>query len=77
MSLFFKKVRRVSLSKHYSSYSPVKNSKEQYEREKRKKDVIRGTQEEESGNALSLAENITKFFEDCIAMCDVMIYGAH
>ena len=51
----------------------MKNSKEQYEREKRKKDVIRGTQEEESGNALSLDENITKFFEDRFAMCDVVV----
>ena len=54
------------------------DAKELYEREKQTQNiVIREIQEQQSNNALSLAGNITKLFEDCFAMCDVMIYGAH
>lgn len=59
---------------------PVDNvdAKEKYEVEKRKNNVvIRGMQEDESENALSLSENITKFFEDHFAMHDVVVYAAH
>ena len=45
------------------------DAKEQYEIEKIKNNiVIRGMQEDEIENALSLAGNITKFFEDHFAI---------
>ena len=54
------------------------DAKQLYKREKEKKNVtIRGMQEETSENARSLARNITKFFEDHFAMCDVLVCWAH
>ena len=54
------------------------DAKEQYEIERRKNNVvIRGMHEDDSENALSLIENITKFFEDRFAMRDVIVYAAH
>ena len=54
------------------------DAKEQYEIEKIKNNiVIRGMQEDEIENALSLAGNITKFFEDHSAIWDVILYAAH
>ena len=32
---------------------------------------------DDSENAPSLVENITKFFEDCFAMLDVNVYATH
>ena len=54
------------------------DAKELYEREKQTQNiVIREIQEQQSNNALSLAGNITKLFEDCFAMCDIIIYRAN
>ena len=57
------------ITQKHSNNMEVLNANEQYEIEKRKNNiVIRGMQENETGNALSLGENITKFFEDHFAM---------
>ena len=54
------------------------DAKEQYEIERRKNNVvIRGIEEDESENALSLSQKITKFFEEHFAMSDVAVYAAH
>ena len=39
--------------------------------------LMKSMADDESKNALSLRENITKFFEDCFAMWDVIVYAAH
>ena len=66
------------ITQRLSNTMDVLDAKEQYEIERRKNNiVIRGMQENETENALSLGENITKFFEDHFAMRDVIVYAAH
>ena len=66
------------ITQKHSNTMDMLDAKEQYEIEKRKNNiVIRGMQENETENLLSLAENITKFFEDHFAMRDVIVYAAH
>ena len=38
--------------------------------------LMKSMVDDESENALSFGENITKFFEDCFAMWDVIVYVA-
>ena len=66
------------ITQRHSNTMDVLDAKEQYEIERRKNNiVIRGMQENEIENALSLGQNITKFFEDHFAMRDVIVYATH
>ena len=71
-------IETPKIAEMHSNTMDVLDAKEQYEIERRKNNiVIGGMQENETKNALSLKENITKFFEDHFAMRDVIVYAAH
>ena len=72
------KENRNEVSTLESTSKDALDAKEPYEREKRQQSVvIKGMQEEESENALSLSRNITKPSKDCFAVHGIIAYGAH